>query len=72
MKLEKDGKTLYHIQSISDYTDEPMDYFVLLDRFPTRDDVLVAIQDDFDDKNDPWIDEILENHNVYTVYTTEL
>ena len=72
MKLEKDGKTLYHIQSISDYTDEPMDYFVLLDRFPTRDDVLVAIQDDFDDKNDPWIDEILENHNVYTVYTTEV
>ena len=72
MKLEKDGKTLYHIQSISDYTDEPMDYFVLLDRYPTRDDVLVAIQDDFEDKNDPWIDDILENHNVYTVYTTEV
>ena len=72
MKLEKDGKTLYHIQSISDYTDEPMDYFVLLDRYPTRDDVLVAIQDDFEDKNDQWIDDILENHNVYTVYTTEV
>ena len=39
MKIEQDGKTLYHIQSISDYTDEPMDYFVLLEHFPLEADV---------------------------------
>ena len=72
MKIEQDGKTLYHIQSISDYTDEPMDYFVLLEHFPLEADVMEAIKDDFEDKNDPWIKEIFDNHNVYTVYVTEL
>lgn len=72
MELTKDGKTLYHIQSISDYADEPMDYFVLLEHFPLEADVMEVIKDDFDDKNDPWIKEIFDNHNVYTVYTTEV
>lgn len=71
MEAKHNGKTLYHVQSLSGYTDEPMDYFIWADHFPTKQEVRQVIQEDFGD-DDSWVDDIFDNHNVYTVYASEV
>lgn len=72
MKQEKDGKTLYHVQSLSDYSDEPMDYFIWSRQEPTSDEIRTIVKDDFNDDDNNYVDEIVNNCNVYTVYTEEV
>lgn len=66
-------KMLYHVQSISDYSDDPLDYFIWADHIPTYDEVKKVISEDFDpDSDKEWVKEIMNNYNVYTVYAEEI
>lgn len=72
MQSEQNGKKLYHVQSITDYSEDTIDYFIWADHFPTEQDVRKVITNDFDDGNDERIEDIFNNHNVYSVYAEEL
>lgn len=72
MQPIKDNKKLYHIQSISDYSDEPMDYFIWKDGIPTEEDITNIVRADFEDEEDGMIEEIASNCNVYSVYAEEV
>lgn len=69
MKVEKDGKTLYHIQSTTEYTDYPIDLFLYADHQPTEAECKQAF---IDEDCEDWVDDIMANYDVYTVYAEEL
>ena len=66
----QNGKQLYHIQAVSDYSDEPLDYFVWCDGLPTKDQVRKILLED--DTPEDWVEEILELYEVYSVYAEEV
>lgn len=69
MKIEKDGKTLYHVQSLMEYKYYPIDLFLYADHYPTEAECRQAfIDEDYED----WIDNIMDNYEVYTLYAEEL
>lgn len=77
MKVEINGKTLYHIQAVTDWSDEPYDIFTLADHYPSREEVKkLYIEDRFNGEdtegNDQEIADFVIYHNVYTVYTTNI
>lgn len=65
-------KQLYHVQSISDYSDDPLDYFIWADHMPTREEVREVVKEDIDPSNTEWIAEIMSGYNVYSVYAEEI
>lgn len=74
MKVEKDGKTLYHIQSVTDWHDEPYDMFVYA---KTEGEVVgnlrkLYIEDCSCELSDSKLDDLVEYSNIYNVYAEEL
>lgn len=67
-------KRLYHIQSITDWSDEPYDLFVWSEQWPTAKDIMQLYLNEREDlkKDDPEVLDFMENHNVYTVYAEEI
>lgn len=78
MKVEINGKTLYHIQAVTEWSDDPYDIFLWADHFPTRYEIKEAyIRDRFGSEeepadNDTEIQDFMESHNVYTIYAEEI
>ena len=72
MQVTKDNKTLYHIQSITDYSDEPMDYFIWSERQPTKEQIRKLVEEDLPDEAEKYlVTDVVNNSNVYTVWAEE-
>ena len=74
MKQEKDGKTLYHVQSITDWHDNAYDMFVYA---KSESDVTKKLKklytEDFGGEIDSTeLKDLIENSNIYTVYAEEV
>lgn len=80
MKVEQDGKTLYHMQNTVMGSDGvPFDVFVWCDHYPTIDDCRKAFELEYadgysDDKEayDQAMQDWLDNLTVYIIYAEEL
>lgn len=64
-------KRLYHVQSVSEYSDDPMGYFLIADHEPTKDEIRKVIADDFEE-GDEWVETIVDNAETYSVYAVEV
>lgn len=73
MKQEKDGKTLYHVQSITEWHDDPYDMFVWA---KSESDITKKLKklykEDCGDIDNTELNDLIENSNVYTVYAEEV
>ena len=65
-------KRLYHIQSVTDWSDEPFDTFVWSDHFPTIEEVSRLYKDEWVDLSAGQLKDYLDSYNVYTVYAEEI
>jgi hypothetical protein len=74
MEVSKGNKTLYHIQSLTDWCDEPNDIFVFSELEPTIEQMTKLFIDEYDFKAEGQarIDDFIHNANVYIVYTEEI
>lgn len=73
MEVKQNDKCLRHIQSVTEYRDEPVDIFVFSENEPTEEQVRQLVIDDMGcDDCDDEIDDIMEHYNIYTVYAEEL
>jgi hypothetical protein len=74
MKQEKDGKTLYHVQSITDYHDDPYDMFVWgKNEYEVEKQLKKLYKDDLGFGSDTdEIANLIANTNIYTVYAEEV
>lgn len=73
MKVEKDGKTLYHVQSITEWHDEPYDMFVYAkSEYDVTKKLKKLYKDDCGDIDKEELDDLIENSNIYTVYAEEV
>jgi hypothetical protein len=72
MKLEINGKTLWHIQSITDWHDEPYDTFILSDKEPSQEQLSKLYRAELGLDSDDEVKDLLENANVYTVCAEEI
>ena len=77
MKVEKDGKTLYHIQNMNMGSDGyPLDTYIWSDQFPNKDDLKKAFELEFADgygENKQYaLEEWLTSSEVYMVYADEI
>ena len=69
MKQEKDGKTLYHVQSITDWHDDPYDMFVWAKgESHVRENLKKLYLDDCGDIDNTELNDLVDNSNMYTVY----
>lgn len=69
-QLQVNEKKLYHIQSVTEYSDDPLDFFLLSSEYPNDFDIKKAVLDDIEDN--AWIDDITNNAQIYSVYATEV
>ena len=69
MKVEKDGKTLYHIQSMTDWRDGAYDMFVYAS---SESEVMGNLErlyrDDYGDIDETELRDLIDNSNIYTLY----
>ena len=73
MRVEKNGKTLYHVQSITDWHDDAYDMFVWANSERDITDKLEQLyKDDCEDIDETELLDLIENSNVYTVYAEEV
>lgn len=78
MKVEKDNKTLYHIQNLNMGSDGcPFDTYVWCDHFPNKQDLRKAFDLEWGDgyaENDgeATLEEWLTSSEVYMVYADEI
>lgn len=71
MKIEQNGKTLYHIQSVTDWHDEPYDLFVWAkDEKEISDNLKDLYKNDYEniDVDNTEINDLIDNSNIYIVY----
>ena len=70
MKVEKNDKTLYHIQSITEWHDDPYDMFVwATDEMSVTKNLKQLYKNDiYDEIDDTELKDLIENTNIYTVY----
>ena len=70
MKVEKDGKTLYHIQSITDWHEDAYDMFVYASsESEVRNNLERLYRNDYADIGEPELRDLIDNTNIYTLYT---
>ena len=76
MKVQQNGKTLYHVQSVTDWHDEPYDMFVFSKNPPNEIELRRLLTEDSDfteeDVDKQEINDLIKCANAYTVYTEEL
>lgn len=77
MRVEKDGKVLYHIQNLNMGSDGyPLDTWVWCDHFPNKDDLKKAFDLEFADgygmQSSYALEEWLTSSEVYMVYADEI
>ena len=69
MKVEKDGKTLYHIQSITDWHEDAYDMFVYANN---ESEVMGNLErlyrNDYEDIGETELRDLIDNSNIYTLY----
>lgn len=69
MKVEKDGKTLYHIQSITDWHEDAYDMFVYASSESEVSSNLERLyRDDCGDIDETELQDLVDNSNIYTLY----
>ena len=68
-KVIVNGKILYHVQSLSDYSTEPIDYFIFGVQQPSEKQIRKIVIEDI---GKDWVDNFMDNHEVYTVYAEEV
>lgn len=69
MKVEKDGKTLYHVQSITDWRDDAYDMFVYASSESEVNSNLERLyRDDYGDIDETELRDLVDNSNIYTLY----
>lgn len=69
MKIEQNGKTLYHIQSVTDWHDEPYDLFVWArDRKEISDNLKDLYKSDYESIDETELNDLIDNSHVYMVY----
>lgn len=73
MKLEQNGKTLYHLQSVTDWHDEPYDLFVWAkDEVEISNNLKDIYLNEYLVKHEAEINDLMENTNIYTVYAESI
>lgn len=79
MKVEKDNKTLYHIQNLNMGSDGyPFDTYVWCDHFPNKQDLRKVFDLEWEDgcaEKEEWkatLEEWLTSSEVYMVYADEI
>lgn len=72
--VTKDDKTLWHIQSVTEWHDEPYDIFVWAKLEPSRAEIrkLYLAENDGLDPSDDEVQDFVNSANVYSVYPEEL
>ena len=69
MKVEKDGKTLYHVQSITDWHKDAYDMFVYASSESEVNSNLERLyRDDYIDIDETELRDLIDNSNIYTLY----
>jgi len=76
MKQEKNGKILYHVQSATDWQEEPFDLFIYAKDEKTISDNLKQLYIDDTGLNEidnsDELTDLIENTNIYTIYAEEI
>lgn len=77
MKVEKNNKTLYHMQNLEMGSDgHPFDVFVWCDHSPNKADLKSAYLTEYGgtdfENNQDLIDEFITSSEVYAVYAEEI
>lgn len=71
MKVEKDGKTLWHIQNMNICSDgTPYDMFLWSENEPTKEELRKAFAEDFGEDEGCEMDEWLTSSEAYMVYAS--
>lgn len=65
-------KQLYHIQAVTEWSDEPFDMFVWADHSPTLEEVKKLYLEEFDDQGYSELRDFVNSYNVYSVYAEEI
>lgn len=72
-QVNSNGKTLYHIQSITDWHDDPYDMFVYADNeSEVRKNLKQLYTEDCGDIDETELKDLIDNTNIYTVYADEI
>lgn len=73
MKVEFNGKTLWHVQANIDWHDDTYDMFIFSETEPTKEQIKkLYIEENGREIDDEEIKEFLEYSNTYTVYADEV
>jgi hypothetical protein len=73
MKIEQNGKTLYHIQSVSEWHEEPYDLFVWAkDEKEVTENLKGIYKNDYEDIDDTELADMIDNSSIYIVYGEEV
>lgn len=71
MKVEKDGKTLWHIQNMNICSDgTPYNMFLWSENEPTKEELRKAFAEDYGEDEGCEMDEWLTSSNVYAVHAS--
>lgn len=71
MRVEKNGKTLWHIQNMNICSDgTPYDMFLWSENEPTKEELRKAFAEDYGEDEGCEMDEWLTSSDVYAVYVS--
>lgn len=72
--VERNGKTLYHVQSLTEWHDDPYDMFVWgKDCYEVEKGLRKLYEAELEGIDNPQeIIDLVNNSNVYTIYTSEV
>ena len=73
----RDGKKLYHVQAVTEWSDSPYDIFLFADHYPTDEEVRQAYIKDRDIepediKDNTEIEDFAKYYEVYSVWAEEI
>lgn len=71
MKVIKNGKTLFHLQS-TDIGDSVFDMFVFATNTPIKSEIVELLKQEFDDSPDYDYENMADTFEVYMVYSEEI
>lgn len=73
MKVEQNGKTLWHIQNKNICSDgTPYDMFLWSENEPTLEEIVKAFKEDYADCEDWQVEEWETSSEIYAVYAEEV
>lgn len=73
MKVEQNGKTLWHIQNKNICSDgTPYDMFLWSENEPTEEEIIKAFKEDYVDCEDWQVEEWKTSSEIYAVYAEEV